>query len=48
MSFGQGDCNPNEAMDEFYGGINAHWPVMERVSITQTAIEAYLVRANLY
>ncbi|OJJ03562.1 hypothetical protein ASPVEDRAFT_739308 [Aspergillus versicolor CBS 583.65] len=30
MSFGQGGCNPNEAMDEFYGGINAHWPVMER------------------
>lgn len=39
MSFGQGGCNPNEAMEEFYGGINAHWPVMERVSITQAATE---------
>ncbi|KAL6236567.1 hypothetical protein BDW75DRAFT_239084 [Aspergillus navahoensis] len=26
MSFGQGGCNPNEGMDEFYGGINPQWP----------------------
>ncbi|KAL4921046.1 hypothetical protein BDW62DRAFT_154381 [Aspergillus aurantiobrunneus] len=30
MSFGQGSCNPSEGMDEFYGGINAHWPVIDR------------------
>ncbi|RDW57547.1 uncharacterized protein DSM5745_11442 [Aspergillus mulundensis] len=26
MSFGQGGCNPNEGIDEFYGGINPQWP----------------------
>ncbi|KAL4763946.1 uncharacterized protein BDW70DRAFT_122614 [Aspergillus foveolatus] len=26
MSFGQGGCNPNEGMDEYYGGINPQWP----------------------
>ncbi|KAL5050458.1 hypothetical protein BDW71DRAFT_194789 [Aspergillus fruticulosus] len=40
MSFGQGGCNPNEGMDEFYGGINPQWPVCQSTTAAENTLSA--------
>ncbi|KAL3436450.1 hypothetical protein BDV09DRAFT_46182 [Aspergillus tetrazonus] len=40
MSFGQGGCNPNEGMDEFYGGINPQWPVCQSTTVAENPLSA--------
>ncbi|KAL2840437.1 hypothetical protein BJX68DRAFT_185724 [Aspergillus pseudodeflectus] len=38
MSFGQGNCHPNDGLEDFYGSIHSQWPTLERspyIAVTQ-------------